>query len=142
MNAEAIRERVLDALTAYPPLRESRCPLEVSVRDGTVELAGVVRTTAMKRVAENIALGVPGVSRVENRLLTDTELEMSVARRLASDEKARRWSHLVRVRSSRGHVWLKVRDELPPEAREALLEAARGTPGVRGVELDFRGAPV
>ncbi len=142
MDAEIIRERVLDALTAYPPLWESRCPLEVYVRDGTVELAGIVRTATMKRIAEGIALGVPGVNRVVNRLLTDTELEMNVARRLASDERTRQWSHLVRVRSSRGHVWLKTRDELSPEAREAILKVARETPGVQEAEFDFRGAPV
>lgn len=135
-----LRQRVEDALLSYPPLRESRSPIEVSVRDGLVELRGIVRTSTMRNLAERIAWNVPGVRGVRNSLLVDSEIERAVARRLATDERTRPWSTAVKVRSIRGHVRLK--GDLPAEAQEAILQVARETFGVQDAEFDFRPAPV
>ena len=139
-RSHQLRQRVEDALMSYPPLRESRCPIEVSVRDGVVELRGVVRTIPMKSLAEQIARSVPGVKDVLNNLITDTEIEWAVARQLSRDGRTQPWSAAVRVCCIRGCV--KLKGDVPAEARESLLQVAKGVPGVREAEFDLRAAPV
>lgn len=139
MNDE-IKLLVEEALFSYPPLRESFCPISIEVKDGRVELRGVVRSLAMKEMASRLAWRVPGVREVVNNLLVDTQLEEEVAKRLASESQTRPWAPNVRVQVIRGVVRLK--GKIPPEAKEALRKVAEGTPGVLGVEFDERAMPV
>lgn len=46
--------------------------ISVEVTDGTVRLTGTVRSFAEKKDAENVALSMPGVTDVDNRLEIDT----------------------------------------------------------------------
>ena len=63
---ERIREDVCDRMTAHGQL-DAR-GIEVEVPDGEVWLRGEVDNRGAKRLAENIADGVPGVVDVHNRL--------------------------------------------------------------------------
>jgi osmotically-inducible protein OsmY len=57
---------VMDALIADAELHAA--PLDVRSSEGTVTLCGVVAQAEQRYRAERIALGVPGVRRVRNRL--------------------------------------------------------------------------
>ena len=57
---------VFDALLADPQLHAAN--LDATFGDGTVTLRGEVESPEQRATAERIALGVPGVSRVHNRL--------------------------------------------------------------------------
>jgi osmotically-inducible protein OsmY len=57
---------VMDALTADPELHAAT--LDVAASDGQVTLRGYVPTPEQRERAERIALGVPGVASVRNRL--------------------------------------------------------------------------
>src|SRR3954466_16070502 len=57
---------VLDALGADDAVHAG--DVEVEVKDGAVTLSGLVEVTAQRERAERIALSVPGVASVENRL--------------------------------------------------------------------------
>ncbi len=139
MNDE-IKLLVEESLFSYPPLRESFCPISVEVKDGRVELKGVVRSMVMKEMASRLAWRVPGVKEVINNLLVDTQLEEEVAKRIASDPRTQPWACSVRVQVVRGQVRLK--GKVPPEAREVLRKVAEEIPGVLGVEFDERAMPV
>lgn len=139
MNDE-IKLLVEESLFSYAPLRESFCPISVEVKDGRVELKGVVRSLAMKEMATRLAWKVQGVKEVINNLLVDSQLEEAVAMRLAADPQTRPWARFIRVQVIRGQVRLK--GKVPPEARDLIKKVAEGTPGVLGVEFDERAAPV
>lgn len=62
-----IREALNQRLTADPQINASK--VEVEVLAGAVTLNGAVTTAAERRRAEDLALKVPGVSQVANRLL-------------------------------------------------------------------------
>lgn len=57
---------VLDALAADDELHAR--DIHVEVKDGAVTLSGLVEVACQRERAERIALGVPGVASVENRL--------------------------------------------------------------------------
>ncbi|MCS7286704.1 MAG: BON domain-containing protein [Anaerolineae bacterium] len=139
MNDE-IKLLVEESLFSYAPLRESFCPISVEVKDGRVELKGVVRSLAMKEMATRLAWKVKGVKEVINNLLVDSQLEEEVAMRLAADPQTRPWARSIRVQVIRGQVRLK--GQVPPEVRDLIKKVAEGTPGVFGVEFDERAAPV
>ncbi len=139
MNDE-IKLLVEEALFSYAPLRESCCPISVEVKDGRVELKGIVRSSAMKEMASRLAWRVPGVKEVINNLLVDSQLEEEVAKRIAFNPQTKEWAGSVRVQVIRGHVRLK--GKVPQEAREILCKVAQETPGVMGVEFDDRAMPV
>lgn len=139
MNDE-IKLLVEEALLSYPPLREAGCPINVEVKDGRVELTGIVRSLAMKEMASRLAWGIPGVKEVVNNLLVDSQLEGEVAKRIASDPQTKPWACSIRVQVIRGQVRLK--GNVPQEAREVIRKVAAGTPGVLRVEFDERAMPV
>lgn len=62
---EAIRRILRDS--GYRELRE----VEVSARRGLVRLAGTVRTFYVKQQAQQLAMSVDGVSRLENEMVVD-----------------------------------------------------------------------
>lgn len=63
---ERIREDINDRLTDHPYIDAS--DIEVTVNNGEVKLNGVVESRQAKRLAEDIAESVSGVTDVENRL--------------------------------------------------------------------------
>jgi hypothetical protein len=68
---ERIREDVNDRLTDHDFLDAS--DIEVSVSNGEVTLTGTVNNRYAKRLAEEIAESVSGVTNVENRLRVSRE---------------------------------------------------------------------
>jgi Domain of unknown function (DUF1931)/BON domain len=69
--ASEARERVQRALDAHP---ETGTPgIQVTERDGTLELRGTVPDTATRATASRVARSVPGVGPVRNRLGTRAE---------------------------------------------------------------------
>jgi osmotically-inducible protein OsmY len=83
---ERITEDVNDRLTASDWLDASA--VEVDVRDGEVSLRGTVPDRDSKRLAEDLAEGVPGVREVMNQLRVSTGEEARSDR--AGSEKADR----------------------------------------------------
>jgi osmotically-inducible protein OsmY len=78
---ELIRKTLLD----YEPLRATRPVLDVTISQGLVHLAGRVRTSAIKEIAELLVHQLPGVRAVRNDLLADPEVVRAVADAFAED---------------------------------------------------------
>ncbi len=86
--SEADRElafKVRKALHEYEPIRATRPPLEIDVREGRVHLRGRMRTLAMKEISEYMIMRLEGVRAVRNEVLTDPEVARAVADVLAAD---------------------------------------------------------
>ncbi len=77
--------RIEHALMAYEPVRSSHVPLKLDVdSSGRVRLRGWVRSRVIKDSIEAIVRSVPGVAELELSLVVDPELDMKVARALAT----------------------------------------------------------
>ncbi len=76
---------ISSALNAYLRARQALNAVQVEVDKGLVLLVGNVPTITFKAKLEVIARKEPGVTGVENRLTTDTELFEQVESGLASD---------------------------------------------------------
>jgi osmotically-inducible protein OsmY len=126
--AAAVRE----ALRSYEPLRLSRSIIEIGSRDGVIELSGIVRSAAMKPIAEQIARSVPGVKAVSNHLHTDAEIEAEAARALAEDPRTRLTTDRIVLRSTLGTCYLSGR-VTNPEIRAAAEAIVRNVKGVQAV---------
>lgn len=134
-----LQAKVHQALLSFDPLRVFSQAISVQVNDGRVQLSGMVRTLIMKRVAEELARKVPGVQEVQNDLLTDTELQLQVAQRLATDPRTRLLTDEVTVRSFLGTIYLQGTADSPAR-REMAAKVAGEVQGVRQVinELSVR----
>lgn len=119
---QALVQAVQEALQRYDPIRASDSPIHVASSDGVVTLTGVVRSRTMKTMAEALARRVPGVTNVRNELLTDTDIETTIALELAMNDQLRRAGN-IHVKSILGTVYLSgdVEAETVEEA-EALKE--------------------
>lgn len=130
---------VEDALWRYDPLRPALSELRVEVRpDGQVEIAGPVRTGLIKDGILASVRRVPGVTGIIDRILPDHELEIAVARAMASDEMLTKLPPgTLSVHSHLGRVSLvgKVPD---PALRKRVLEIVPNLPGIREV-IDLMG---
>jgi len=130
---------VEDALWRYDPLRPALSELRVEVRpDGQVEIAGPVRTGLVKDGILASVRRVPGVTGIIDRILPDHELEIAVARSMASDEMLTKLPPgTLSVHSHLGRVSLvgKVSDAA---LRKRVLEIVRSLAGVLGV-VDLMG---
>ena len=60
------------ALWTYAPLRASGVEIETEAANGQVTLVGFVRSSTQKAMASRLAVSVPGVEQVENRLIADS----------------------------------------------------------------------
>ena len=109
--------------------------IEVEARAGTVTLRGIVELASQRDRAERVALGVGGVSHVDNRL----RIWLTVS----SDEVAERVTDAIGARAIVGvdQITVSVVDNdvtltgivTSPEDREAAIAAAAGAPGVAHV---------
>lgn len=105
--------------------------IKVSLADGIVRLTGPVLNVLGKREAHQITAGIEGVLGVENRIVTDEELEARVAAALLTDERT--FLATVEVESENGVVTLK--GEVDSEETLAdVEEIAASQPGVREVK--------
>jgi osmotically-inducible protein OsmY len=129
---DPVAAAVLEALYNFAPIRSSDSLIDVRVSDGAVELAGYVQSRMMKLAASDLALSVPGVREVRNRLVSDTDIDVEVAAALAWDEGTRLTSREVVARTNQGTVHLAGR--VPSAEVKAIAEEiVRGVAGVRDV---------
>lgn len=128
--------RVEGALWAYDPIRQSHSRIQVSETEpGRIVLSGVVPTMTIWELAGRIALGVKGVTSVDNLLTSDTQIESSVAVAICTDPEIGLESDELRVSSFLGTVYiggtLTAGDiESARRAIEKAEQVARGVPGV------------
>jgi osmotically-inducible protein OsmY len=130
-------------LWRYDPLRQTGSLVAVRTADGGVTLEGNVRSDTIKAVATRLARTVPGVRAVDNRLVSDSEVEIGVAVVLAMDPEVELYTDRVTVKSLLGEVYLggqAVAPELATaeRARDLAAERAAAVPGVRQVINEIR----
>jgi osmotically-inducible protein OsmY len=127
-----LEAEIRQAIQSYEPLRALYCPVRVQVRDGRVRLEGTVRTFIMKHMAGELAQHVPGVLEVQNDLVSDTELQLRVAQRLAQHPRTRLLTTDISIRCFLGTVHLQGRVDSTAR-REAAAKVAAEVEGVRQV---------
>jgi len=127
-----LEAEVTQAIQSYEPLRSLYCPVTVQVQDGRVRLEGVVRTFIMKHMAGELARQVPGVLEVQNDLVSDTELQLELAQRLAQDPRTQLLTSDVTINCFLGTVYLRGRVDSPAR-KEAAAKVAAEVKGVRRV---------
>jgi osmotically-inducible protein OsmY len=128
-----LQRAVEGAIWKFGQIRPNLSALSIEVlEDGSVELAGPVRSSLTKEGILQAARLVPGVTRVVDRLISDAELEFAVAQALAEHSKTKDlW---LAVHSHMGSISLvgKLPDQDP---RSAAIKVAGGVPGVREVVI-------
>jgi osmotically-inducible protein OsmY/uncharacterized protein YrrD len=113
--------------------------IDVAVCDGVVMLSGYATTPTSKVRAERAARQVPGVLRVENRIVTDGEVVVAVAQALARDPR----THRARIFVHAEHGVVTLNGELEnPDVRAAAEEVAASVAQVRGVVNDIQAPDV
>lgn len=127
-----LEARVNQALWSYSPLRESRCPIIVIARGEMVELTGTVRTELMKSMALRLAGAVPGVSKVQDNLMSDESLEQEIHQHLAQNPSTPLSANELTVRSVLGAVYLGGQVE-SVKVKEEVGQIASQVPGVQMV---------
>jgi osmotically-inducible protein OsmY len=124
---------VLDALGADDGIHVG--DIEVEVKDGAVTLSGLVEVAAQRDRAERIALAVPGVASVENRLrvwltVSADDVAERVTDAIGRDAILGLDSITVRVT---GHEVVLGGSVRSPAHRDAAVAAAEAAPGVARV---------
>jgi osmotically-inducible protein OsmY len=124
---------VLDALGADEAIHAG--DIEVEVKDGAVTLSGLVEVSSQRDRAQRIALGVPGVASVENRLrvwltVSADDVAERVTDAIGRDAILGREAITVRVTGNDVALSGSVRS---PAHRDAAVAAAEAAPGVARV---------
>lgn len=124
---------VLDALSADDAIHAR--DIEAEVKDGAVTLSGLVEVASQRDRAERIALGVPGVASVENRLrvwltVSADDVAERVTDAIGRDAILGRDAITVRVTGNDVALSGSVRS---PAHRDAAVAAAEAAPGVARV---------
>lgn len=125
-----LHEAVHDAIYDLGFVRESEVVVHVNVLNAEAELKGIVLTRIMHHAVVQAAASVPGIMKVIDNLITDTDIEMAVGQAL--------WKALgspaanISVMSYRGEVTLT--GELPSaDLVQQANEVASKVPGVINV---------
>ena len=135
-----IRSEILTRLHNHQALRQSRDCIDVAFANGVATLRGIVRTPVHVELATAAAREVQGVREVRSELITDTEIELDAANRLALDERTRLTTDQVTIASLHGSLLLKGRCDTA-EQKAAALELATEVPGVVEVVDGLRVGP-
>lgn len=138
LGVEDLEGRIEDALMSYEPVRSSPLPLHLEVEpSGVARLEGWVRSRVIYDTIEEIVRHVPGVTQLNLSLVVDPELEVQVARALAtSAETAVLAPGSVILRANLGAVRLIGR--VPTRGLEAsVVRVAQQVEGVRRVENEL-----
>jgi osmotically-inducible protein OsmY len=107
-------------------------PVRIQVSDGVVTLNGVVLTYPIESQAVDAARRVPGVKRVRNELLTDSDLEIRIAHALSTNARTHQSAFGIIVNAVNGLVSLV--GHVPTAGIAQTAEAiAASVPGVHGV---------
>ena len=113
-------------------MRESRCPIIVIARGEVVELTGAVRTELMKSTALRLAGAVPGVSKVQDKLVSDESLEQEIRQHLARNPSTHLSANEVTVFSVLGVICLRGQVE-SATIKEKVGQIASQVPGAQMV---------
>lgn len=123
-----LEEYVRGAIRRDAVIRESRVPVDVTVEDGVVTVSGVVLSRIMHDRVLFLASSVRGVRKVVDVLLSDPEIEVAIAARIAEHDSFH--NDQVEIASYQGRVTLA--GEVDDEAERAeVIALAAATPGVR-----------
>jgi osmotically-inducible protein OsmY len=102
----------------------------VSVQDSFVLLTGHLSRKSHRDLIEKIACSLPGLHRVHNDLILDSDLTIQVAERLSMDERTRRFIFPV----GSAHGWVRLGGIVSRrELQMAAEQIAAQVPFVRGV---------
>ncbi len=123
------RSAIIERLHNHQALRQSRDSIKVTFADGVATLSGIVRTPVHVELAVTTVAGTPGVKEVRNELITDTEIELDAANRLALDPRTRLTTDQVTIASLHGSLLLTGRCDTA-EQKAAALEMATEVSGV------------
>ena len=104
--------------------------INIRVEDGVVTLGGNVRIVSAVKEAERLARSVDGVAAVDNRVVTDWDIELAVASHISRE--APRISDGVAVHTQLGTVTLE--GHLPSVGDRNAFKGISSIPGVRRVE--------
>jgi osmotically-inducible protein OsmY len=126
VEEQILTDRVHQALFAVDQLRLSHAPIAVKVMVNRVVLQGVVATARLKELALQAAQQVPGVAQVDDRLLTEPDLEIGIAQALADDSRTH--TATIRVNATNDVVVLQGRGATPEIAQvaEAIAQEIAG----------------
>src|SRR5690349_20065954 len=80
-----VHEAVTNAINNLDFVRESDLKLHVNVLNSEATISGVVLSRIMHRAVMQAAASAPGVRRVIDNLMTDTDIEMAVGQALAKE---------------------------------------------------------
>lgn len=131
-DLEDLQHAVDEALWEYDPVRGALWELKAVVQPaGVVEVGGHVRSRSIRDGVLEVLGEVPAVDRIVDRMITDPDLEMRVARELAKVKQIPPGA--VAVHSHLGKLTLvgKLADD---SSRTAAVQTAQEVSGVRGVD--------
>jgi osmotically-inducible protein OsmY len=134
-----VYEAVENALDRLDILREIHAGLAIEVHNGIVTLNGVVVSAIMRHEVIRTVAGVPGVVKVVDRLIDDSQIKGAVAAALASDPELGIYQPAISINSYQGTVVLSG-SALPAAQRSRACEIAAAIPGVRTVIEQIRKA--
>lgn len=123
-------EEIVAAIERLPFVRESRPQINITVEDGVVMVEGNVISEIIRQGLLWAASTASGVKEVVDKLHTDTELRVAVARALTADPALTK--HRIFVTTYQGIVTLagKVSSK---EERKNAVKMTSGVEGVRSV---------
>jgi osmotically-inducible protein OsmY len=123
-----LQRAVERAIWKFGQIRPNLPALNIAVsQDGIVEISGPVRSSLTKEGILQVTRRVPGVTRVVDGLISDSELQRAVADALAENSKTR--DHRIFVHSHMGLITL-VGGATSKGAHDAAERAAGEIPGV------------
>ena len=134
---EYVEQEAWNTLRSVAALSETELrAIHLEVEDGRVMLLGNV---ASSRIADAMVEAISRVScvlGVENRLMADSDVEISVASALAQDASTQGERYIVHSRLGR----VVLEGQVKPEATQAAVEVARQVAGVVSVESRLQAA--
>ena len=131
---EDLMSAIETALREYAPVRESLLGLRINVSpDGRVAVSGPVRSGLIKDGVLEKLSRVPGVTRIVDEIVSDTELEIAVAVALFGDPRLKELPPgAIAVHSHLGQVTLVGQLE-EDSIRRIAVEVAGQVGGVQGI---------
>jgi len=139
LETEDLEGLIEQALMAYEPVRSSHVPIRMDVdHSGNVQLQGWVRSRVIKDSIGNIVRGVPGVAALDLPLVVDAELEIRVARALATSPATESLAPgSVLLRAYFGTMRL-IGSVATQPLKDSVAQVAAEVDGVRRVENELK----
>ncbi len=127
---------IRDALTQYTPTRIWEQRIEISAHEGEVTLLGITRNRSAKQTAERIARQVKGVSKLQNQIIADDDVEVALAQALAADAQTCNSFPGIIVGVVFGVAYLKG-TVTSNQIKQAASQVANQVPGVQRVSNEL-----